>query len=44
MSERRGGGADFFAGLIFGILVGAAVAILFAPKVLKGETEQDNLE
>lgn len=29
--SKKNNGADFFAGLIFGLMVGAALAILFGP-------------
>ncbi|RME70539.1 MAG: YtxH domain-containing protein, partial [Chloroflexi bacterium] len=32
MSERSSGGAEFFAGLVIGGLVGAALALLLAPQ------------
>ena len=32
MSDRSGGGAEFFAGLVIGGLVGAALALLLAPQ------------
>lgn len=32
MTDRSGGGAEFFAGLVIGGLVGAALALLLAPQ------------
>jgi gas vesicle protein len=32
MSDRSGGGAEFFAGLVIGGLVGAALSLLLAPQ------------
>ena len=32
MADRSGGGAEFFAGLVIGGLVGAALALLLAPQ------------
>lgn len=33
MSQQSNYGADFFAGLIFGLLLGAALAILAGPRI-----------
>ena len=32
MGERDGGGSSFFIGFLVGILAGAAIGILYAPK------------